>query len=131
MSCHSLPMWQYFTKKEWETFEGLIIKKLNYRDKLIAISPEILTDYQFKKINELEQEINAMYAMKTMIFQLHNFYLESSISITSGYLSLWTVNEEKKQRIYKLEKEIVLKDRLIAVLFSKRDAISKNLVNHE
>jgi hypothetical protein len=131
MSCNSLPMWQYFTKKEWENFEALITKKLDYRDKLIAIAPDLLTDYQFNKINELEHEINAMYAMKTMIFQLHNFYLESSISITSGYLSLWTVNEEKKQRIYKLEKEIVLKDRLIAVLFSKREATSKLLVNNE
>ena len=131
MSCQSLLMWQYFTKKEWQEYKRLIDQKLDLHEKLIWVLPEKLTDPQFKKIKELEIEINTMYSMKNMLFKLHESYLESLQSITGGYLKLWTENEVNKRLIVKLEQRGNKKDNLIHLLFSKLKIVAKSKSTHE
>ena len=131
MSCQSLPMWQYFTKKEWQEYKRLIDQKLDLYEKLTWVPPEKLTDPQFKKIKELEIEINTMYSMKNMLFKLHESYLESTQSITGGYLKLWTENELNKRKIVKLEQRGNKKDNLIYRLFSMLGMVPKSKSTHE
>ena len=131
MSCQSLLMWQYFTKKEWQEYKRLIDQKLDLHEKLIWVLPEKLTDPQLKKIKELEIEINTMYSMKNTIFKLHESYLESLQSITGGYLKLWTENEVNKRLIVKLEQRGNKKDNLIHLLFSKLKIVAKSKSTHE
>ena len=131
MSCQSLLMWQYFTKKEWQEYKRLIDQKLDLHEKLIWVLPERLTAPQFKKIKELEIEINTMYSMKNMLFKLHESYLESTQSITGGYLKLWTENELNKRKIVKLEQRGNKKDNLIYRLFSMLGMVPKSKSTHE
>jgi hypothetical protein len=127
MSCHSLPLWQYFFRKEWETYTAHIHRKLDFLDKLQAISAEKLSDAQIRTIQQLEIDINMMYSMKTMVFNLHKSYEANTKEVFKGYFTLWKESEMRKDEIKKLNLEktafmeqLKRNEILISILFKKR-----------